>query len=150
MVPLLLPVALLAGAGAWWLWGRDDKNAPPKQITDGLDRGKVVDVVPERPRDPNKNEVVDKPANPMVKDMQRFDAGYRMAVLIAADIIQKGKSYSRAALKQFQKTAGIAIDGIYGPESAGAVKWFLHGTAQEGKEPQPLVGQGFKPYVPKF
>lgn len=60
---------------------------------------------------------------------------------VASDIITKGKKYSRALLRQFQKMAKIKVDGLYGGTTAGALDYFLGGDPTKPRAPKPL----FKP-----
>lgn len=49
---------------------------------------------------------------------------------IAANIRDKGKSYSHEGLKKWQRFAGITVDGLYGGQSVGALQFFLGKTEQ--------------------
>lgn len=50
--------------------------------------------------------------------------------------LKKGRDhYSRPTLSAWQRLAGIAADGIYGGESAGALAWYLQGTPDVAPRP---------------
>ena len=84
------------------------------------------------------------PPGPGVKDMARLDRAADSAKVVAADIKSKGRAYDRKGLAAFQKLAGLDVDGVYGPRSAGAIRWYT------GESIAPLTGKGFVDYVPKF
>lgn len=50
-----------------------------------------------------------------------------LASRVASDIAAKGTGYDHGLLQQFQASAGIAVDGLYGPESAAALSRALGG-----------------------
>ena len=60
----------------------------------------------------------------------------REAPALAKHLRSAGKNYSRQSLRAFQAHAGITVDGIYGPLSASALRYF-----KVVNPPQPL----FKP-----
>lgn len=80
----------------------------------------------------------------MVKDTARLDQAAEAAKIVAADLKRSAKAYDRKALANFQKLAGLDVDGVYGPHSAGAIRWYT------GESIAPLTGKGFVDYVPKF
>lgn len=47
-----------------------------------------------------------------------------LAKQVAANITNRGTSYSRDLVKQFQRFAGIDVEGIYGGETRGALEFF--------------------------
>ena len=54
----------------------------------------------------------------------------RTAPRIASHLKSKGiANYSRQALREFQTLAGIKADGIYGGQSAGALRYYLGGAS---------------------
>lgn len=60
---------------------------------------------------------------------------------VARNIRAKQYSYSRPALKIWQKLAGIAQDGVYGKGSAAAMRYYVGPSA-----PKPLFAQGVDHY----
>lgn len=106
-------------------------------------------AAPPRPAAPHAvapPPAVPPPAAPVVqvRDRQRLDAAATIAKLVVADIQKSGKRYNRNLLKKFQQVAGLAADGLYGPKSAGALKWYTNVALA------PLVGKGFATYLPNF
>lgn len=47
-------------------------------------------------------------------------------------------------MTDFQRAAGLAADGIYGPRTAGAIQWYT------GESIPPFTGRGFVNYTPGF
>lgn len=83
-------------------------------------------------------------SGPVIKDRARLDRAAAAANKVAANIRAAGKNYDRALLKAFQSEAKLKVDGVYGPASAGAVKWYT------GQQLPPFVGNGYAPYAPNF
>lgn len=52
---------------------------------------------------------------------------------VLSDIASKGQAYDKELLKSFQAMSGIAVDGLYGPESAAAL------ARATGKSPPPPI-----------
>jgi murein L,D-transpeptidase YcbB/YkuD len=53
-----------------------------------------------------------------------LDLARREAPTLAKHIRTKGANYSRQSLRDFQSHAGITVDGIYGPLSVDALRYF--------------------------
>jgi hypothetical protein len=62
-------------------------------------------------------------------------AAKAQAARVAANLRKGRDQYSRATLNAWQRLAGIAADGIYGGESAGALAWYLQGTPDVAPRP---------------
>jgi hypothetical protein len=62
-----------------------------------------------------------KPSTPKGYDAAKAKS---TAAGVAAHIRTKGKSYTRDALATFQRHAGIVADGLYGPLSVSALKFY--------------------------
>lgn len=93
------------------------------------------------------------PATPYaIKDRQRLDAGHVVAKELAKDLGAKGKNVNREILRRFQRIAGLQVDGVYGPKTAGALRWFTvePPAKPNGIEIAPHAGTGFAPYAPAF
>jgi peptidoglycan hydrolase-like protein with peptidoglycan-binding domain len=74
------------------------------------------DAVPARDDAP---KAYVSPPTPINLDLAR-----REAPTLAKHIRTKGSNYSRQSLRDFQSHAGLTVDGIYGPLSASALKYF--------------------------
>lgn len=81
-----------------------------------------------------------------VRDVQRLDAAAALGRILARELYAKGKRSSRKLIRQFQKTAGLKIDGKYGPKTAGALFFYT----KKKIRPFPRYGRGFVPYAPPF
>jgi peptidoglycan hydrolase-like protein with peptidoglycan-binding domain len=79
-----------------------------------------------------------------VKDRARLDRAAALAQQVAADVKNKGRAYNRRLTADFQREAALTADGIYGPRTAGAVKWYT------GESVPPISGRGFAQYTPNF
>jgi peptidoglycan hydrolase-like protein with peptidoglycan-binding domain len=79
-----------------------------------------------------------------VPDRERLDQAARLARRVAENVKARQKAYDRSLVSEFQREAGLTIDGVYGPRTAGAVKWYT------GESVEPLSGRGFTTYVPAF
>lgn len=104
-------------------------------------------VRPPEPRDqgpPLPGPAGGAPPGPLVKDSERLDRAAEAAKAVAGDLKGRSKAYDRKALADFQKLAGLEVDGVYGPRSAGAIRWYT------GESIPPLTGKGFVDYAPKF
>lgn len=67
-----------------------------------------------------------KPAAPTVVSASDTDPllAARLAPLVLKDLQAKSANYARPAMAEFQKAAGLAVDGDYGPRTAGALAYF--------------------------
>ena len=65
-----------------------------------------------------------------------------MAAVMVDRLERSVRSVDRDAVAAFQREAGLVVDGIYGPRTAGAVKWYT------GESIPPLSGRGFEAYAP--
>lgn len=78
-----------------------------------------------------------------LRQVPKTPDSYRAAALLApslaGNIMARGQSYDRRLLSEFQKHAGITIDGKYGGQTAGALAFF-----NKGEAPNPL----FRPLKP--
>lgn len=79
-----------------------------------------------------------------VRDIQRLDAARKMAVELVPHLRAKGRNYDKQALARFQLAAGLKKDGLYGPKTAGALRWYTNEAVP------PFVGSGYAPYAPPF
>lgn len=79
-----------------------------------------------------------------MRDSDRLDRAAEVAKAVAADLKRRSKAYDRGGLAEFQKLAGLDVDGVYGPRSAGAIRWYT------GESIPPFTGKGFVDYAPKF
>lgn len=142
-----ITLVLLAAAGGYFLWDRQNKAKAPSLPAPY----KAPRPVARGPSPSGPKPVPVRPAPgqtaPKIKDRQRLDAAAVLAVLVAKDITAKGKTYNRKLLAHFQKVANIPVDGKYGPETAGAVDWYVRGKM---KAPPPVFGKGYKNYHPGF
>lgn len=171
-----MSVPLLIGLGLFGLWRYSKRNEPvwlptarglpppppppPPPPSGGQRPAQPPAAAPQGtrsadgeapPPSSSKAPSGEKPQIYKVRDMQRLDAGATLAQALVRELQQKGKGYSRELLKRFQLTAGITVDGIYGPQSAGALKWFTVTAAQkDGIEIAPHVGRGVQAYAPSF
>jgi len=125
MNPLVIIGGLVLSFGAWLFFRDSDDEqgelAPPKKDT------------PKAPQPPpNAVKALD------------------LAPRVASDIFERGRNYSRDMLAAFQAAAGIAADGLYGGQSAGALMFWLE---QSGSPliapPEPIFGaKAIQPYTP--
>lgn len=124
---------------------RPGPSAPPTRPPEARAAPPVIRA-PE-PRDqgpPLPGPAGGAPPGPVVKDSERLDRAAEAAKAVAADLKRRSKAYDRKALADFQKLAGLEVDGVYGPRSAGAIRWYT------GESIPPLTGKGFVDYAPKF
>lgn len=68
-----------------------------------------------------------------------------LAGRLLADVANKGAGYDHELAREFQRAAGLAPDGDYGPRTAGAVEYFTNTSAPPSL---PQYGTGKKPYTP--
>lgn len=100
------------------------------------------EVVPDEPIPPQLLAEADEDDEDDVAEADEVRPGVdmaqarRLAPRVAADIRDNRYDYSRRELRAFQAAAGIAVDGVYGGGSAGALRYYL-----DGPPPRPL----FKP-----
>ena len=64
-----------------------------------------------------------------------------MAPRVLADLKKGKEKYSRQLLKQFQTASDLSpVDGIYGPRTAGALRYYIAETGKSPPEtPQPFT-----------
>lgn len=84
------------------------------------------------------------PSAPAVRDSGRLDRAAALAKSVVDNLKLPASSYDRALITEFQREAGLKADGIYGPKSAGAIKWYT------GESVSPKTGRGFTNYIPNF
>lgn len=84
------------------------------------------------------------PSTSVVRDRARLDRAAELAKRAALNLKEPADAYNRPLMEEFQREAGLKVDGKYGPKSAGAVKWFT------GESITPKLGRGFIQYVPNF
>lgn len=77
------------------------------------------------------------PAMPVNLELAR-----REARAVAAHVRKRGRQYSRQLVRDFQRHAGIASDGVYGPRTVEAVRYF------GGDAPDALYGTDEASYAP--
>lgn len=53
------------------------------------------------------------------------DAAESLAAAVEQSVRRHGRKYDRSVLRRFQQVARLVVDGIYGPGSAGALRYFL-------------------------
>lgn len=73
---------------------------------------------------------------------------------LAADAVLLGRAYRTdaerlRAVRAFQLSAGIAVDGLYGPETHGALSYWLQQAKVPLAPPKTLYGSGTKTYRPR-
>lgn len=72
------------------------------------------------------------------------ESARKQAARVAKHLQTKGRAnYSRQTLREWQRLAGIGVDGIYGGESEGALRFYLQGARQS------VPAAYFKPTTPK-
>ena len=74
----------------------------------------------------------------------------RLAQLVYEDLKKNGAQYSRKAMAEFQRLAGLKADGDYGPKTAGALR-FYSGKSDSPESFPKYRGRGqpgILPYVP--
>jgi murein L,D-transpeptidase YcbB/YkuD len=79
-----------------------------------------------------------------VRDRVRLDRAAALAKRVAQNLKEPASAYDRALMTEFQREAGLTADGIYGPRSAGAIKWYM------GESIKSKTGRGYVQYVPNF
>lgn len=170
MIPIL--VGGLAAWGLWRLMQPDEaKTTPPSagatspggvgpSAPSGATPGGTVVVGPPPPRQ-EPSASTPQGAGPSsasgsepyrIKDRQRLEAAATIAARLAVELTQKKKNASKQLIREFQRVAALAIDGVYGPKTAGALRWYtMQPPARpNGIEIPPHVGQGFATYAPPF
>jgi peptidoglycan hydrolase-like protein with peptidoglycan-binding domain len=74
------------------------------------------------------------------------DGARRVAPRIAAHLRKKGAAnYSRQALREFQRLAGLKEDGLYGGRTAGALRYYLGGANPPAPMFRPLQEVSYSP-----
>lgn len=76
------------------------------------------------------------------------DTAIRLAPEMAADITEMGKRADAELVRAFQAAAGLGVDGKYGPEARGALRYWLRVAGSEVEPPNVLYGSGETPYLP--
>lgn len=113
-------------------------SAPPKRPTASpspkpTPAPKVVEPKPPPPAaatTPAPVPISPGPSAPVQPSPPVYPDGYdpvvarKLAKQLANNVANKKYDYSRQLAKQFQKAAGIDVDGIYGGETAGALEYF--------------------------
>lgn len=70
----------------------------------------------------------------------------KLAPALAKHITAKKYDFSRQSLRDFQTAAGLAPDGIYGPKSEGALRYYNNGTAPRAlANPKKLPPEAYAP-----
>lgn len=120
-----------------------ESQKAPAQVGPGSTPGTVTSVTttPPATRPQGKNSGLTKRTD--------LPAAREMAPLVAQELSAKGKSYARPLLEQFQWYTGLKDkDGLYGPQSAGALAWALN--QEPGKVPASMFPIGAAPvaYTP--
>jgi peptidoglycan hydrolase-like protein with peptidoglycan-binding domain len=113
--------ALRAARRARFLMSNKPSNVPPIPKTPAnptIEQGKV-ELKSTDESDDSAPKAYVSPPTPINLDLAR-----REAPRVATHIRNKGFNYSRQTLRDFQKHAGLTIDGIYGPLSASALRYF--------------------------
>ena len=128
--------------------GRTKGGGQPKKPAGGARTAQSLATDPlPRPEPPTPTST----PTPKVKpEKVTPSAALRLAPHIKADILKKGEKYARKAMRAFQKAAGLKMDGLYGPRTAGALAFFL-GDKQYKTTPPAFKryrGKSGKPFVP--
>lgn len=100
----------------------DEPEAPGEKELDKLDaeeRAQAIAAAREAARQEAALEA--KAKRDAEAKAQREAQAKALAVRVANDLKSKGAKYDRGLLKSFQTAAGIAADGLYGPETRGAL-----------------------------
>ena len=72
-----------------------------------------------------------------------------LAPVVADDLITKGRGYDRTLMRAFQAAAGIKVDGLYGPQTRGALRHYLGVAGSPLVEPPDAIyGRGERAYTP--
>ena len=76
------------------------------------------------------------------------DAASALAVTLVQDLVERGRKADKALIKAFQASAGIAADGKYGPETKGALDYWLYAALGDNAPgaPAPHYGSGSTVY----
>jgi peptidoglycan hydrolase-like protein with peptidoglycan-binding domain len=83
--------------------------------------------------------------------VKRLDLAAGWARQLAEHLPVKKHNYDRELMKKFQSAAGLVPDGVYGPKTAGALRWFtLDPKTGKGREIPPFTGGQPAPYLPPF
>jgi peptidoglycan hydrolase-like protein with peptidoglycan-binding domain len=99
---------------------------------------------PQTPAPTSTQQKTPEPSTGVARDGARLDRAAELAKRVAANLKGPANAYDRALMTEFQREAGLTADGIYGPRSAGAVKWYT------GESIRPKTGRGFVQYVPNY
>jgi hypothetical protein len=103
------PILIAAGLGAaYLLFGKSKPKLPP-----GISPGGV----------PAPPSAYSPPAGP--PSLSELDQAKQMAPDIESDLKTNGINYDHAKLREFQRLVRLAVDGMYGPRTAGALEWAL-------------------------
>jgi len=72
------------------------------------------------------------------------DAASALAVTLVQDLVERGRKADKALIKAFQAASGVAPDGKYGPETKGALDYWLYAALgdQAPGAPAPHYGTG--------
>lgn len=137
---------------------RDDDEAPELDLADVAEdaaEDAADEAVAELDQVDDDEPPELEPADPSVPELEDTgpvkvptsrDIGESLAAAVVHSLEQHGTGYDRGAVKDLQRHAGLVVDGIYGPGTAGAVRYFT------GAKPPPhhlRTNVKEKPYVPR-
>lgn len=136
------------GALGYWLEVGGSTTPPPGS---GETAYSPPDGLPRLQRE--KDAAASGPAWPGITGYDPTGAAY-YAPLVAESVQALGKAYRNnpqalRALRSFQLAAGIVVDGLYGPESHGALTYWLRQAKSNLPVPKSLFGVGSKTYRPR-
>lgn len=145
MEPITLALLGTAGAAALWAMSRSKGGGAPPPPPPPAPRPMIPPpTVPSAPKPaPSGGSSTAPPLGGSIPvDLPRSDAAHIRAMEVLQDLKAKGRNYNRNLMKTFQLVARIQVDGIYGPQTAGALAYFT------GERIPPHTGSGFKNYTP--
>jgi peptidoglycan hydrolase-like protein with peptidoglycan-binding domain len=124
--------------------GKSDPKPTPSKTPEPRPAPKTPEAKPTPTPTANSDGKAAPLPTAVVRDTARLDRAAALAKRVADNLKLPAASYDRALITEFQRAAGLKADGIYGPKSAGAIKWYT------GESVSPKTGRGFTNYIPNF
>ena len=119
-----------------------EPSVPPVRRRKPPKRKRPKITPPKRKPRPKPKPKVYKPITPPTDPRLRISLAKELAGSVAREVRRKRYGYSRKITKDFQNIANIAVDGLYGGGTAGAVQYYTRMPP-----PRPI----FKPFrIKKF